>query len=156
MTAASTRYLVFSLSGEQYAIPLLKVKEVIAHSDITPVPQTPPHFKGIMNLRGQVISIVDLKSKFKMPRMDRSQESSIIILDLAPYSLGMIVDSIDSVLPFEPHEISPAPDIESQVSADYITGVATHDKKLVLVLDIARALSLEELKATLSPKSQAA
>jgi purine-binding chemotaxis protein CheW len=140
------RYLVFSLCGEEYAVPLLKVKEVIALTEITPVPYTPAHFKGIMNLRGSVISIIDLRLKFRMSKAELSQETSIIILDLSPLSLGIVVDAIDSVLAVEPGEVQPPPDVEPQTSSDYITGVTKKDKKLVLLLDIERTLSVEDLK----------
>jgi len=140
------RYLAFSLCGEEYAIPLLKVKEVIALSEITPVPYTPPHFKGIMNLRGQVISVMDLRLKFRMAKPEITSETAIIILDLAPLSLGVIIDSVDSVLAVEPTEISPPPDLEVGVQKDHLTGVARKDKKLVLLLDIAKALSVEDIK----------
>lgn len=146
------RFLVFSLCEEEYAVPLLKVKEVIALTDITPIPYTPAHFKGIMNLRGQVISIIDLRLRFKMSKNDITQETAIIILDLSPLSIGIIVDSIDSVLAVEPEEIQPPPDVEGQ-SGDYITGVTKKDKKLVLLLDIERTLSVEDLKI-IKTKSQ--
>lgn len=153
---ANTRYLVFRLVNEEYAVPLLKVKEVIAMTDITPVPYTPSYFKGIMNLRGQVISVIDLRLKFKMSKAEMSQETSIIILDVYPLSLGIIVDSIDSVLAVEPQEIQPPPDVESQVRADYITGVTKKDKKLILLLDIENTLSVADLKALKQAPQQTA
>lgn len=145
--AEAERFLAFHLCSEEYAVPLLKVKEVIALTDTTPVPYTPPHFKGIMNLRGQVISVIDLRVKLKMSKADVTPETAIIILDLHPLSFGVIVDSIDSVLAVEPGNLQPPPDIESQVKNDYITGVTRKDDKIVLILDIDRTLSLEDLKA---------
>lgn len=142
----ASRFLIFSLCSEQYAVPLLKVKEVIALTDITPVPYSPPHFKGIMNLRGQVISVIDLRQKLKMPKADANQETAIIILDLSPLSLGIIVDSVESVLAVDQAEIQPPPDIGGANTA-YIRGVTRKDKKLILLLDIERTLSVEDLKA---------
>jgi purine-binding chemotaxis protein CheW len=143
----TARFLAFTLCQEEYAVPLLKVKEVIALTEITPVPYTPSHFKGIMNLRGQVISVIDLRLKFRMSKADTTQETAIIILDLNPLSFGVIVDSIDSVLAVEASDLRPPPDVESQVKNDYITGVTRKDNKLVLILDIDRTLSLDDLKA---------
>jgi purine-binding chemotaxis protein CheW len=145
-TKEEARFLVFALCSEEYAVPLLKVKEVIALTEITPVPYTPPHFKGIMNLRGQVISIIDLRLKFRMSKAEITPETSIIILDLSPLSLGIIVDSIDSVLAVQSDHIQPPPDLENHSGNDYITGVTKKDKKLVLLLDIERTLSVEDLK----------
>ena len=142
----ASRHLIFSLHGEQYAVPLLNVKEVIALTETTPVPYSPPYFKGIMNLRGQVISVIDLRLKLKMPRAESNTESAIIILDLAPLSLGIIVDSVESVLSVKQDEILPPPDVGSHTAA-YIRGVTRKEKKLILLLDIERTLSLEDLKA---------
>jgi len=147
------RYLVFSLLNEQYAVPLLQVKEVLGITDTTPVPYTPSHFRGIMNLRGQVISIIDLRLKFRMAKNEFGPETAIIILDLSPLSVGVIVDSVDSVLGLIEKDISPAPDVESNIKTDYIEGVARKDKKLILLLNIEKTLSVEDLKAL---KKQAA
>jgi purine-binding chemotaxis protein CheW len=148
------RYLVFSLGKEQYAIPLLQVKEVIAHTDTTPMPYTPPYFKGIMNLRGQVISVIDLRLKFKMPAKENGRQTAFVILDLSPLSLGIVVDSVDTVVALSKEEISATPDVES-TKTDYVQGVARKDKKLILLLDIGRTLSVDDLKAlkrTAEPK----
>lgn len=145
-TGEAERYLVFSLNGEEYAVPLLKVKEVIALTDITPVPYTPPYFKGIMNLRGQVFSVIDLRLKFKMSKAEVTSETAIIILDLSPLSLGVVVDSVDSVLAVEAKDFDPPPEIEGQVQMDYLMGVTKKDKKLILLLNIERTLGVEDLK----------
>lgn len=148
----TSRFLIFSLNNEQYAVPLLKVKEVIALTETTPVPYSPPHFKGIMNLRGQVISVIDLRMKLKMPKADASSETAIIILDLSPLSLGIIVDSVESVLAVAKDEIQPPPDVGGK-DTSYIRGVTRKDKRLILLLDIEKTLSVEDLKTM---KSQAA
>jgi purine-binding chemotaxis protein CheW len=141
------RYLCFSLGKEDYAIPLLKVKEVIAVPDFTPVPYTPVHFMGIMNLRGQVISSIDLKQKFGMPKAPVGEESAIIIVDLAPVYLGVLVDSVNTVLSLSGAEVKPPPEIESKRNTDYIIGVAQKEKNLILILDIAKALDFDDFKA---------
>lgn len=141
------RYLSFSLGTEDYAIPLLRVKEVVAMPEVTPVPQTPTHFLGIMNLRGQVLSIIDLRLKFRMKKAEIQEETAVIILDLDTVVLGVVVDSVDSVLSLAPEEISSTPDIESTRKVDYISGVAKRENKLVLLLDIAKALDMQDLVA---------
>lgn len=142
----TVRFLVFSLCGEEYAIPLLKVREVIALTEITPVPYTPPHFKGIINLRGQLISVVDLRLKFKMAKSVVTSETAIIILDISGLSLGIIVDSVESVLALRTSEVSEPPHFESGIRQDYLSGVARRENKLILLLDIEKTLSVEELK----------
>lgn len=151
----TSRFLIFSLCNEQYAVPLLKVKEVIALTETTPVPYSPSHFKGIMNLRGQVISVIDLRLKLKMARAEQTGETAIIILDLSPLSLGIIVDSVESVLAVNPEEIQPPPDVGTTNTA-YIHGVTRKDKRLILLLDIEKTLSVEDLKAMKQGSQQAA
>ena len=142
-TIAETRFLGFSLGTEEYAIPLLEVREVIAMPDITPVPNTPPYFLGLMNLRGQVISIVDLRQKLGI-KASSSVETGVIICDLSPLCLGVVVDSINSVLAPEASEISERPELQGQKNSSYITGVFRKDKKLILLLDIAKTLSVAD------------
>lgn len=143
------RFLSFSLGEEEYAIPLLVVKEVIAVPEITPIPFTPPHFLGIMNLRGQVISIIDFRTKLGI-KPHASAETAVIICDLSPLSLGVVVDSINSVISPKASELSDKPDVQSSRNTDYITGVYRHDNELVLLVDIAKALSVEDLQALAS------
>jgi purine-binding chemotaxis protein CheW len=147
------RYLCFSLGSEEFAIPLLSVKEVIAVPDVTPVPFTPTHFLGIMNLRGQVISVLDLRQKFGI-KPNNSNETAVIICDLDPLCIGVVVDSINSVLAPASADISDKPDIQSDKSTEYILGVYRKDKRLVLFLDISKTLSVEDKKATLKGAKQ--
>lgn len=136
------RYLCFDLGDEEFAIKLLTVKEVIGLPETTPVPQSPVYFVGIMNLRGSVISIMDLRSKLGV-KIEKNEETSVIILDIGNLSLGVIVDRVNAVVNLNESEISPKPTIESKAS-DSITGVFRKNEKLILVLDVAKALSLDE------------
>jgi purine-binding chemotaxis protein CheW len=142
-TSADTRYLSFSLGEEQFAIPLLSVREVIGLPDVTPVPYTPPYFLGIMNLRGLVISVMDLRQKLAI-KPSQSAETAVIICDLNPMLIGVVVDSINSVLSPEPGELSEKPQIESNKASNYITSVYKNKDNLVLVLDIAKTLNVED------------
>lgn len=146
------RYLCFNLANEEYAIPLLSVKEVIGVPEVTPVPQTPAHFLGIMNLRGNVISIMDLRQKLGI-KSTPSQETTVMILDLGDYNLGVIVDQVNSVVSLSKEDISPKPVIESSKSTDYVTGVFRRKEQLILLLDIAKALSVED-RTVISSKKQ--
>lgn len=140
------RYLSFSLGGEEYAIALLAVKEVIAVPEVTPIPFTPPHFLGIMNLRGQVISVIDFRAKLGI-KPAATSETAVIICDLSPLCLGVVVDSINSVVAPIEKDIAEKPTIQSSRNTEYITGVFKRDKSLVLLIDLAKALSVEDLQA---------
>ncbi|MFN7262409.1 MAG: chemotaxis protein CheW [Pseudobdellovibrionaceae bacterium] len=149
--ASNERYLAFSLGTEEYAIPLLSVREVIAVPEITPVPQSPTYFLGIMNLRGQVISVIDLRTKFGI-KPNTTEETSVIILDMGDHSLGAVVDSVNSVLSPKTEELSEPPDLEGNKNAAAITKVFRREKNLVLILDVLKTLSKED-KAVLSRSS---
>lgn len=149
------RFLAFSLEEENFAIPLLSVKEVIAMPEVTSIPYTPPHFLGIMNLRGQVISVIDLRLKFNMKATSNS-ETAVIICDLAPLCLGIVVDSVNSVLSLSTEDIAPRPEVESNKKTDYIMGVTRQDKKLVLLLDLAKTLNVEDHTAIKQGQKQSA
>ncbi|MEN9723956.1 MAG: positive regulator of CheA protein [Pseudomonadota bacterium] len=155
----NNRYLCFTLGEEDFAVPLLSVKEVIALPDITPVPQTPPHFLGIMNLRGQVISIMDLRAKLSIKPLE-SPETAVIICDLKPNSIGVVVDSINSVVNPAPDQISDKPDMQGHKNSDYIQGIYREKERLILLLDISKTLSSGDKqaisKATAPPAQQGA
>jgi purine-binding chemotaxis protein CheW len=149
------RYLCFGLGQEEYAIPLLVVKEVIGVPEVTPIPQTPSHFLGIMNLRGNVISIMDLRHKLGI-KPSQSEETTVVILDFGDYNLGVVVDRVNAVISLASENISPKPVVESSKATDYLTGVFRKGEQLVLLLDIARALSVEDRSAISKKQAHAA
>lgn len=152
-----SRYLAFTLRDERYAIPLLTVREVIAMPEFTPVPHTPAHFLGIMNLRGQVISVVDLRTKFSIkPLNPKGEETAVVICDLGGISLGIVVCSVDSVLTLTPEQIQPKPQIQSHASTDYITGVTKQGDDLVLLLNVAAAIDVADQAALKKSQARAA
>lgn len=159
LSSASERYLGFSLGDEEYGIPLLKVREVIGMPEITPVPQSPKHFVGIMNLRGQVISIVDLRTKLSIPPKTGT-EVAVVICDIGGAYLGVVVDSVNQVYSPAPDQIADRPEIQNSKANQFITGVYRHDKQLVLLLDIARTLDMEDHaiinRTVTEPKASAA
>jgi purine-binding chemotaxis protein CheW len=128
-------FLSFSVNSEKFALPLLAIKEVIGNTATTPIPECPPYFKGIINLRGQVISIVDLRLKLNGNKSSTPAGSTIIILHMPDVSLGIIVDSVDSVISVNASEISPPPDVQN-AKTEFITGVARRGNELVLILDM--------------------
>ena len=139
------RYLCFSLAAEEFAIPLLSVKEVIGVPEVTPIPQAQPHFVGIMNLRGNVISILDLRLKLGH-KSSKTDETTVIVLDLGDYNIGVLVDSVNSVVSVNKEDVSPKPAMDAKAT-DYIVSVFRKSDRLVLMLDIAKALSVEDRSA---------
>lgn len=142
----NNRYLCFSLGSEEYAIPLLSVREVIAMPEITPVPQSAAYFLGIMNLRGQVISVIDLRTKLSI-KPSETAETAVIICDLNPNSIGVVVDSINCVINPAPNTISDKPDIQSLKNTEYIQAVYREKEKLILLLEIAKTLNVGDQQA---------
>ena len=152
---AASRYLCFSLGEEEYAIRLQDVREVIAVPEVTPVPYTPPYFLGIMNLRGQVISVMDLRQKFNI-KPSQSAETAVIICQFDGFSIGTVVDSVNSVLTPSPDHVSDKPEIQGTKNSDYITGVYRKEKHLVLFLNIAKTLNVDDQKAIAANVKKAA
>ncbi len=152
-TEKDGKFLCFTLGKEKFAIPLLQVKEVLGNVETTAIPQAPPHFKGIMNLRGQVISVIDLRTKLKIGKPDITPETTIIIMDFAPLSLGVVVDSVDCVSMFEGKDLSDAPDTDSTIKSDFITGVARANDSLTLILDLKAMLNTSDYKTMKTQKA---
>ncbi len=143
------RYISFSLGTEEFAIPLLCVKEVIAIPEITTIPQSPPYVLGIMNLRGQVISIVDLRIRLGV-KPTQQFETAVIICDLMPNQIGIVVDSINNVLHPEPGQISDKPEIGASKTNDFVSRIFRDQDRLVLMLDVAKVLNSTEIQSSLA------
>ncbi|MEQ1876855.1 MAG: chemotaxis protein CheW [Bdellovibrionia bacterium] len=139
------RFLNFSLGNEDYAIPLLGAKEVIAMPEITPIPAAPKYFLGIMNLRGQVISIIDLREKLGIRSGENREENAVIILNLDNVYIGVIVDSIKTVLSLSQDDLSVPTEVGRNIQLDYISHFARYEGKLISILNIAKALDIEEI-----------
>ncbi len=154
-TIDNNRFLCFNLGVEEYAIPLLTVREVIAMPEVTPVPNTPAHFLGIMNLRGQVISIMDMRQKFGI-KPSVNAETSVIICEFHPVCIGVVVDSINSVINPKPNEVAETPVVNSQIKMDFITGVFQKEAGLVIFLNIAKVLNVEDYQALNEQTAKAA
>jgi purine-binding chemotaxis protein CheW len=140
------KYICFNLGEEEFAIPLLSVKEVIGIPDVTPVPQTPSYFLGIMNLRGLVVSVMDLRLKMNI-KAETTEESTVMILDFGDYNLGVLVDRVNAVIAVDQKRFSEKPPVDSSDISEAIKGVFRKDDQLILILDIAKALSVEDHSA---------
>lgn len=140
------RYLCFCLGDEEFAIPLLQVKTVTGLPDVTRVPNTPGYFMGIMNLRGQIISVLDLRKKFNVKPVDRG-ETAVIIVEVGSHQIGLVVDAINSVLSPAHEELQPRPEMMNGKSSEFVTSVYAIEKRIVLILDVLKALGADDRQA---------
>jgi purine-binding chemotaxis protein CheW len=139
------KYLTFSLAGEEYGIWILKVKEIIGMMAITPVPQTPGYVKGVINLRGKVIPVIDLRLKFGMESIAYTERTCIIVSEISggdrKIQMGIVVDSVSEVRNIKPGEIEDPPTFGVALNTDYILGMAKMEGGIKILLDIDRVLS---------------
>ncbi len=144
------KYLTFSLAGEEYGIGILKIKEIIGMMPITPVPRTPVYVKGVINLRGKVIPVVDLRLKFGMEEISYTERTCIIVVEaggqLGSVLIGIVVDSVSEVLNIRSGEIEEAPAFGAGLETDYILGMAKRDGGVKILLDIDKVLGSETLE----------
>ena len=147
-----TQYLTFNLAGEEYAVGILKVKEIIEYGMLTRVPQTPPSVRGVINLRGNVVPVVDLAIKFGMPRSPLTNRTCIVIveveLDGEQSVIGVIADSVSQVIDLPSNDVLAPPAFGTRIKVDFLTGMGKSGNKFVLILDIEKVLSGDELKST--------
>jgi purine-binding chemotaxis protein CheW len=139
------KYLTFALANEEYGLEILKVREIIGYIDVTAVPQTPAHVKGVINLRGQVIPVIDLRSKFGMATTGVTDQTCIIVVEITQsgrkFSTGIIVDCVQEVLDIAGKDIEEAPQFGSSVDTDFILGMGKIGDKVKILLDIDRVLA---------------
>jgi len=143
------RYLTFSVEGEYYGIPILKVKEILGMREITPLPQTPPSVRGILNLRGLILPVVDLRVKFGLAARPDAKRTSIVVLDLNwngdPYPMGIVVDTVHEVQSIADDKISKLAGLETRVKARYVQGVADTPGGIRILIDVDKILTDEDL-----------
>lgn len=140
------RYLCFSLGEEEFAIPLLQVKTVTGLPEVTKVPNSPPYFMGIMNLRGQIISVLDLRKKLSIKPNEKG-ETAVIIVEFSNHQIGLAVDAINSVLSLTQSDLQSRPEMMSGKNTDFVTAVYAKDTRIVLILDVLRSLGAEDKTA---------
>lgn len=142
------RFLSFSLEGEEYCLEIMKVKELLGLTDITHIPQTPPFIKGVINLRGQIIPIVDLRLKFGMSAKAYDKRTTIIVVEVNFEGdlilMGILVDTISEVIGIPEDKFNKVPYINSKIHSDFIKGIANMPNGIKIVLDIGKILSEDE------------
>lgn len=155
------KYLTFALGTEEYGLEILKVREIIGYMEITGVPRTPDYVKGVINLRGQVIPVIDLRSKFGMEQSEVSEQTCIIVVEVTQqnqnFSTGIIVDHVEEVLDIEGKNIEEAPNFGSSINTDFILGMGKVGESVKILLDIDKVLAttdLQNLPATDNQKTK--
>ncbi len=149
LLAKEGKYLTFSLANEDYGLEILKVREIIGMMDITAIPQTPVFVKGVINLRGRVIPVIDLRLKFGFPPRDYGERTCIIVVevqnDSGAVQMGVVVDSVSEVLNINVEDIEPPPSFGASIKTQYILGIAKAKETIKILLDINRVLTSEEM-----------
>ncbi|WP_018527060.1 chemotaxis protein CheW [Alkalispirochaeta alkalica] len=144
-------YLTFTLADEQYAVGVYDVKEVLEYTTVTRVPRTQDFMRGVINLRGSVVPVIDLRLKFGMEATERTIDTSIVVLEVelggSVVTVGALADSVQEVISLEPENIEPPPRIGTRINTDFIRGIGKQDEKFIIILDINRVFSEEELAA---------
>jgi purine-binding chemotaxis protein CheW len=147
-----TQYLTFQLAGEEYAIGILQVKEIIAYGTLTKVPQTPRSIRGVINLRGNVVAVADLAVKFGLPPSPITDRSCVIIVETNPEGekivVGIVADSVSQVIDLPAKEVLPAPEFGTHIRLDFLRGMGKAGQKFVLILDIDKVLAAEDINLT--------
>jgi purine-binding chemotaxis protein CheW len=145
------QYLTFKLGDEVYATDVAKVREVLDFTTITKIPRTPDFMSGVINLRGNVVPVVDLRLCFEMSKTEKTVNTCVVVvemqLDGESTVIGALADSVEEVIDLEPEQIQPAPKIGTQIRTDFIKGMGKRDTQFIMILDIDRIFSAEEMSA---------
>jgi purine-binding chemotaxis protein CheW len=145
----TTQYLTFKLDDEVFALDITKVREVLDFTAVTKVPRTPEFMRGVINLRGSVVPVVDLRLKFGMAATERTVNTCIIITEVTVDGdttvLGCLADAVQEVLDLDPGSIAPAPRIGTKLRTEFIRGLGKRDERFIILLDIDKVFSAEEL-----------
>ena len=151
-TSVAGKYLTFSLASEKYGVEILKVIEINSMMHITKVPRCAPHVKGVVNLRGKIIPVIDLRALFGMPESEYDEQTCTIMVNVTGHTgehmaIGMIVDRVLEVADFKDSEIAPAPEYGVNVDSDFIIGMGTREQTgVVILVDINKVLRVEDLR----------
>lgn len=154
----TNQYLTFSLSDELYALEVSKVKEVLEYEPITRVPKTPDFMRGVINVRGGIVPIVDLRLKFDLPAQEQTVDTCIIVLEIAieneTITVGTIADNVHEVVEIQPEEIEATPRIGTRLDTDFIEGIGKSNDRFLVILNIDKILTSEEITSMADQAAQ--
>ena len=142
------QFLTFRLHGQDYGITILKIQEIKGWDKVTPIPNSPAYVKGVLNLRGVIVPVIDLRLRFGMPQAEYTDRTCIIVVDVTTSAgelqMGIVVDSVSEVLNIKPEEIDPTPSFGTNLQTEYIMGMAKMDAGVKILLDINQVLNQDE------------
>ena len=145
----TTQFLTFGLGDDIFALDVIKAKEVLDFSEVTQVPQTPDYMLGVINLRGSVVPVIDMRRKFNMEVADRTRNSCIVVVEVdvdgEPVTVGALADSVREVIDLLPSQIEPPPRIGTRLNTEFIKGMGNLDDRFVIILDIDKVFSIDDL-----------
>lgn len=141
-----SEYLTFTLGKEEYGIDILKVQEIRGYDAVTHIANAPEFIKGVVNLRGVIVPIVDMRIKFKLGEPTYNEFTVVIIMNVLGRIIGMVVDGVSDVTALSPEQIKAAPEMGSSMDTDYITGLGTLNDQMLILVDIERLMSSEEMQ----------
>ena len=141
----SQEFLVFTLGNEQYGVDILKVQEIRAYENITAIANTPDFIKGVTNLRGVIVPIVDLRIKFSLEHAEHDDQVVIIVVDVGTQVIGLVVDTVCDVMTLTADQIKPAPTFGTSLSSNYIKGLGSLDEQMIVLMDIEALLTGQEM-----------
>ena len=151
------QYLTFFLADEQYAVGVLSIKEIIEYGIVTKVPTTPPYVRGVINLRGSVVPVIDLAVKFGLPAMPVSRRTCIVIMDATLMGervvMGIVADAVSQVIEFSPQDIEPAPAFGTSVRLEHLEGMAKFGTKFVLILNMDHVFGADDHVVSLAAQT---
>ena len=138
-------FLSFTLGQEEYGIDIQKVQELRGYDAVTRIANAPEHIKGVVNLRGIIVPIIDMRIKFNLGAPSYDQFTVVIILNIASRVMGMVVDSVSDVITLKPEQIKPAPSMGSMLDTEYLIGLGTLDERMLILIDLDRLMSSDEM-----------
>ena len=145
LTTDGSQFLTFNLGDELYGVDILRVQEIKGYTAVTKIPNTPSHIKGVLNLRGTIVPIIELRTKFGMPTIDYTAFTVIIVVVVRDKVMGLVVDSVSDVLNIDKKDIQPSPQFGAQVDVSFLNGIGKSGDKLVALLDMDRLLLDDEV-----------
>ncbi|WP_445001208.1 chemotaxis protein CheW [Halomonas mongoliensis] len=143
--ASNQEFLVFSLGDEEYAIDILKVQEIRGYENVTRIANAPEFIKGVTNLRGVIVPIVDLRIKFHLDRVEYGGQTVVIVVNVADRVVGIVVDGVSDVMTLTPEQIKPAPEFGVTLSSDFLSGLGSLEDRMLVLVDIDKLLTSEEM-----------
>lgn len=141
----SGEFLTFTLGEEEYGVDILKVQEIRGYENVTKIANTPEHIKGVINLRGVIVPIIDLRIKFSLSKIEYDQFTVVIILSIGRRVVGVVVDSVSDVIQLNPDQVKPAPQLGGVTDTGYILGLGSTEGRMIILADVEKLLAVEDI-----------